>query len=197
MAERASRPAAAARHLAPAVGMGGVPAHLEPEDGLARLRDSYDRVHSRLWRALLAWSGDREVADEAAAEAFAQAARRTDDIRDMDAWVWRSGFRIAAGELHRRSRRAQPAGLPTEVVTDHLAYQQGLAHLDVPEAGLDLLRALSQLTEQQRASVVLRDMAGLSAQETAAALNTTSTTVRVQALRARRKLRELLETDDD
>lgn len=161
-----------------------------------RLRSAYDRVHARLWRAVLGWSGSREVADEATAEAFAQAARRIDDIRDIDAWVWRSGFRIAAGELHRRARRDLPAGTAADVFPDHVSYGHPSADPDLPEILLDLIQALQKLTDQQRACVVMRDVAGLSAHQAAVALGTSSSTVRVQALRGRRKLRDLLETHD-
>jgi RNA polymerase sigma-70 factor (ECF subfamily) len=67
---------------------------------------------------------------------------------------------------------------------------------DLPATTIDLIRALHSLSEQQRACVVLRDVAGMTAPEAAAALGTTSGTVRVQAMRGRRRLRELLEDDD-
>lgn len=68
----------------------------EPGHSLERL---YREDGARLWRALLAFSGDREVASDAVAEAFAQALGRGDAIRQPDRWVWRAAFRIAAGEL--------------------------------------------------------------------------------------------------
>lgn len=174
-----------------------------------RLRAAYDRTHARLWRALRAWSGSRDIADEAAAEAFAQAARRLDDLRDVDAWVWRAAFRIAAGELQRQRRQAQPAGDALDLLSaaDRMGataslhgrgagsryYDDG----DLPALAVDLVRALGQLTEQQRACVVLRDVAGLTAPEIAKALGTTAGTVRVQLFRSRRTLRHLLEAHDD
>jgi RNA polymerase sigma-70 factor, ECF subfamily len=181
----------------------------EPGERLDRLHDAYVRTHPRLWRSVLAWSGSRDVADEACAEAFAQAARRGAAVRDVDAWVWRAAFRIAAGELKRRRgsspgtgrRRPDPEDGPTQVqvvgldsvaasVVDHSVDP------DLPATTIDLIRALQSLSEQQRACVVLRDVAGMTAPEAAAALGTTSGTVRVQAMRGRRRLRELLEDDD-
>jgi RNA polymerase sigma factor (sigma-70 family) len=164
---------------------------------LDRLRDAYDRTHPRLWRALRAWSGSGDVADEAAAEAFAQAARRIDALRDVDAWVWRAGFRIAAGELHRRGRRPVPSGDAIEQLRERAELRSVDADSDLPAIAIDLVRSLRQLTEQQRACVVLRDVAGLSAAEIAAVLQTTAGTVRVQLFRSRRALRHLLEADDD
>lgn len=175
------------------------PLQQEPETAarVERLRAAYDRTHARLWRAVLSWSGSREVADEATAEAFAQAARRIDDIRDVDAWVWRSGFRIAAGELHRRNRRDVPVGTGAEVLRDQAATDQPLTGFGLAEVVVDLIGALEKLTDQQRACVVFRDVAGLSVRQTADALGTTQSVVRVQALRGRRKLRDLLEAHDD
>jgi len=74
--------------------------------GLERLyRDQGDRM----WRALYAYTGDPEIASDALSEAFAQALRRGDAIREADRWIWRSAFRIAAGEMKRR--RAQVSGV--------------------------------------------------------------------------------------
>ena len=56
---------------------------------------SFRAQSERLWRALLLFSGDPEVASDALSEAFAQALRRGSAIRDVDRWVWRAAFRIA------------------------------------------------------------------------------------------------------
>lgn len=173
-----------------------------PREPLDRLREAYDRTHPRLWRALRAWSGSRDVADDAAAEAFAQAARRIDALRDVDAWVWRAAFRIAAGELQQQRRRPRPSGDALDVLAAHDHAHGAGMHIgafndDLPAIALDLVRALGTLTEQQRACVVLRDVAGLSAPEIAAALDTSPGTVRVQLFRSRRALRDLLEANDD
>jgi RNA polymerase sigma-70 factor (ECF subfamily) len=174
---------------------------------LDTLHDAYVRTHARLWRSVLAWSGSRDVADEACAEAFAQAARRGAALRDVDAWVWRAAFRIAAGELKRRRGPASGAGGTAGGNSPAPLHLVGLDAVaggvvdrsvdpDLPATTIDLVRALHHLSEQQRACVVLRDVAGLTASEAAAALGTTTGTVRVQSMRGRRRLRELLEDDD-
>jgi len=126
------------------------------------------------------------VTDDAVAEALAQAVRRGSEIRDVDAWVWRAAFRLAAGELKRRQLRP----VPVANVDDRAMEELG------PDERLDIERALATLSDQQRACVVLRDVAGLSAPEAARVLATTAGTVRVQAMRGRRRLRELLEVRD-
>src|SRR6266496_2776548 len=70
----------------------------------------------------MAFTGDREVASDAVAEAFAQALRRGDAIRDPLRWIWRAAFRIAAGELKERGRfrdaSADPGYDPDDPVTE-------------------------------------------------------------------------------
>jgi DNA-directed RNA polymerase specialized sigma24 family protein len=64
----------------------------------------YRSVHPRLWRSLLSYTADAELASDAEAEACAQVLRRNDAVEDVAAWVWRSAFRIASGMLAARSR---------------------------------------------------------------------------------------------
>ena len=135
-----------------------------------------------MWRALLAFSGDPEVASDAVAEAFAQALRRGEALRSPAGWVWRAAFRIARGEL--KASRARPVRIR-------------LAHADLPEPAVELIRALGLLPMAQRAAVVMHHAADLSVREVAAALGTTAAAVRMNLTRGRRRLRELLEDDDE
>src|SRR6187402_3680580 len=100
----------------------------------------YRQEADRLWRALFAYAGDAEIASDAVSESFAQAIRRGSAIRDPRAWVWKSGFKIAAGELKRRSR-------DVHLIPDSSYFD--------PEVDTELLAALAQLPDGQRAAVVL------------------------------------------
>src|ERR687891_2370232 len=142
----------------------------------------YREHGKRLWWALLAFSGDRDVASDAESEAFAQALRRGEDLRDPLAWIWRAAFRIAAGELKERGRMTTFAAEPV---------------IGMPEPFVDLWRALARLPLKQRASVVLADYAGWSHREIAKALGSSVSAVGVHVHRARKHLRDLLEDDDD
>jgi DNA-directed RNA polymerase specialized sigma24 family protein len=66
----------------------------------------YRDQRDRMWRAVFAFAGDPEVASDAVAEAFAQALRRGEAVRSPERWVWRTVFRVAAGELKEQGRRA-------------------------------------------------------------------------------------------
>jgi len=157
-------------------------------DELAPFAEAFERTHERLWRALLAYAGDPEVASDAAAEAYAQAVRRGVAIVDIDAWVWRAAFRIAAGELSRRRREAPPVDAPD------VASVEGA--LGGSAEALELLDALGQVSDRQRRVLVLRYVGGYSAVEIARLLDTSAGSVRVSLLRARRTLRSLLEDHD-
>jgi len=139
---------------------------------------------ARLWRSLVAYTGDPEVASDAMAEAFAQALGRGDAVHDHAAWIWRASFKIAAGELARRRRSATIGPAPSGSET-------------LPEPVVDLVTALRTLSPQQRGATVLHDYADLPTREVARILGCTPATVRVHLLQARRRLRSLLEDDDD
>jgi RNA polymerase sigma factor (sigma-70 family) len=149
-----------------------------PSGELERLyRDQRDRM----WRAVFAFAGDPEVASDAVAEAFTQALRRGEALRSPERWLWRTIFRIAAGELKERGRR----------VAERV---EGVYEMD--ELARDLVTALAQLPEKQRAAVVLHHAIGYPAKEIAEIIGSTTAGVHVLLSRARRRLRELLETDD-
>lgn len=147
----------------------------------ADIAELYAGEGPRLWRAVFAFTQDREVTDDAVAEAFAQCLRRGEAIRDPRAWVWRSAFRIAAGELHDRRRRH--GGEAPEMT------------YEIPDEALPFLRVLRQLTPNQRAALVLRHYAGYGTDEIARILGSGRATVRVHLSRARRRLRDLLEEE--
>lgn len=141
----------------------------------------YREQGDRLWRSLVLSMGNRDVADDAVAEAFAQALARGEVLRDPLAWIWRAAFRIAAGELKTRSM--------AEMLASDLVEE-------APEPLVDLVRALGALTPHQRTAVVLADYAGYSHREIAEILGSSASAVGVHVFRARRRLRELLEADD-
>jgi RNA polymerase sigma-70 factor (ECF subfamily) len=141
----------------------------------------YRQEGDRLWRALRLTTGNSDTASDALAEAFAQLIARGSAVRNPVAWVWRSSFRIAAGEM-QRSRRDDP--LPEDLPTD------------APDPLVDLERGLRTLTPHQRAAVILADYAGWSHAEIARTLRSTPAAVAVHVHRARRRLRTLMEERD-
>ena len=154
----------------------------EVSDLTDALERSYREHADRLWRALVLYCGDREVANDAVSEAFAQAIGRGPAIKDVDRWVWRAAFNIARGDLKRRH-------VETSTVPDGLA--------ELPTETIDLVRALAKLTPKQRASIVLHHYAGYSTKETAAIIGSTAGAVGTHLERGRRRLRTLLGEGDE
>lgn len=151
----------------------------ETEQGLEPV---YRDHGARLWRAVFAFAGDRQIADDAVAEAFAQALRRGAEVRDPLAWIWRVAFRIAAGEL--KDQRTRGTALVDE------AYE-------MPEPAWEIIEALARLSPMQRAAVVLHHYGGYPAKEIAVILGSTSAAVRVHLSAGRRRLREMLAEGPD
>jgi RNA polymerase sigma-70 factor (ECF subfamily) len=140
----------------------------------------YQNEHQRLWRSVLLFSGDPEIASDAVAEAFAQLLRRGDQVRSPKPWVWRATFRIAGGELKRRS-------VNTELPDD-------IAQTAQPE-DISLAIALHSLSPHQRSSIVLHYFAGYTYKEVAEIIGSTAAAVSVHITRGRRRLRRVLEED--
>ena len=152
---------------------------LSTADGLEALfRDQA----SGLVRALYAYTGGRrDVAEEAAAEAFARAIAYRDSIRDPAAWIYRTAFRIAARELKHEGRQT--------VLRDEAAQESS--------PGLrDLVSALRQLSPNQRAAIVLHYEADLSVAEISRRTGMAKATVRVHLHRGRKALRQLLGAEE-
>ena len=150
-------------------------------NGVQALEALYREDGDRLWRALLAFGGDPEVASDAVAEAFAQALRRGTVISNPQAWVWKAGFRIAAGELQKRGSNSL------------------IPHSGYLDAAVDqeLLDALAQLPDRQRAAVVLFYYVDASVRDIASRTGTSQLAVRANLSRGRKRLKQILGDRDD
>lgn len=136
----------------------------------------------RLWRSLTAFAGDSNIASDAVSEAFAQALRRGDELRDPLAWIWRVSYRLAAGELERRgSLRSEVPDVAAPVDT----------------RAIEMVDLLRRLPTNQRAALILRYYADLPGADVAALMGVSEATVRVHLHRGRKRLMRLLEDDDD
>jgi RNA polymerase sigma factor (sigma-70 family) len=134
-----------------------------------------------LFRTLCAFTGGRaDIAEEATAEAFARAVARQGTLRDPLAWIYRVAFRVAIDEVRRDAHRATP-------VQDEP---------QMPPEVHGLMDALKQLSPNQRAAVVLHHLAGLEIAEVADRMGIARPTVRVHLHRARKRLADLLGTEE-
>jgi RNA polymerase sigma-70 factor (ECF subfamily) len=148
-----------------------------------RFEAAYRQGGARLWRALVVFTADRELASDALAEAFAQGLAGGSRVRDPVAWTWKVAFRIAAGALKER-------GLIDDLAVPDRSF-------DVPEPLWDVFEALAKLSPNQRLAVVLHDYADRPTDEVAAILGSSRATVHVHLSQGRRRLRRLLEVEDE
>jgi RNA polymerase sigma-70 factor (ECF subfamily) len=155
---------------------------LTEADGQTDIYRLYREHGDRLWRAVFAFSQDREISDDAVSEAFAQCIRRGDEVRDPMAWVWTAAFRIAGGALKERGSSVTHQVEPS---------------YEMPEEPGRLMAMLRELPKQQRACLVLRHYVGYDTEEIATILGISRATVRVHLSRGRRALRALLEEVPD
>ncbi len=141
--------------------------------------DAFRSLAPRLWRALLLYSGSGDLASDAVSEAFAQAMAAREEIRDPRGWIWTVAFKIAAGEMTRRADLIEPLDAPMPDGVD-------------PASLVDLVGALSQVSDMQRRALILRYYMGYSNVEIARILGSTPSSIGVQLFRSTRKLRSLL-----
>ena len=145
-------------------------------------RDLYDREYPRLLRALTAVGGDPAAAEDAAQEAFVKAHRTgLEKIENVTGWL----FVVGSREVFKRARQAgrerdvwaslPPRGDAIDTVADRA----------------DLLAALRQLPERQRAVVVARYFYGLTYDEIADHFDIKSGTVGATLHQAIERLRQI------
>src|ERR1700694_2416495 len=148
-----------------------------------RWREVYEREYPRLVRALLAIGRDPAAAEDAAQEAFAKA-RRTglDNIEKLPGWLLVVGTR----EVFRKAKRSRRE---TEVWASLPPRDDG--GFDNAADRIDLLAALGELPERQRAIVVARYYYGLSYDEIADHFDIKSGTVGATLHQAIERLRQI------
>jgi RNA polymerase sigma-70 factor (ECF subfamily) len=155
------------------------PVHVQDRNDL--VEEAYQRVAPQLWRSLVAFAGDREIATDAVAEAFAQVLRRGEGVRDVERWVWKVAYRVATGELGRRRRHVEPHDRGT---------------YELPEDAIAIAQLLGRLSAKRRAAVILHHFADMPNAEIARILGVTGATVRVHLSQGRKQLKHLMEDAD-
>jgi RNA polymerase sigma-70 factor (ECF subfamily) len=168
-------------------------------------RAAYDSFVARHQAAVyrFAWTLTRDAAkaEDALQETFIAAWRSAASFRDeASARTWLLAIaRNAVNRLHRR-RADEPADFAS---LEELGTMAGWGADDDPErsamrrqnAGI-LRRALQSLPEEDHEIIVLRDLEGLSGEETAAVLGVTLAGMKTRLHRARLRLAAALRKED-
>lgn len=154
------------------------------------------RHRDRLWAVALRTTGDPEDAADALQEALLSAFRRAASFRgdaQVTTWLHRIVVNACLDRLRRRSSRHTEPLPDEEDRAAILAAPLSAEHdVEVAERRADVLAALAELTEEQRAALVLIDMEGYSVEEAAEILECAPGTVKSRCSRGRARLVPLL-----
>jgi RNA polymerase sigma-70 factor, ECF subfamily len=152
--------------------------------------NSQQRVISLTWRIL----GNQEDARDATQEVFLRVYKYLDRYKpeqDFFGWLYRITVNVCR-DFERKRRRTEDQ-LTASVATGEFQ-DVGTSENQEDEAYLTqrremIKRAIADLPEKERMSLVLRDLEGLTTEEVASIMNTRPATIRVQISSARAKIK--------
>ena len=139
----------------------------------------------------------RQDAEDATAEIFMKARLRLtqyDSERPFRPWLYSLAANHCWDELRRRRRQMETAG-DLDALSAESPEPGPLTQLLAEQNRRDVRSALARLSDRDRLAVVMRYYAELSYEEIAEVLGVTSSLVGVLLLRARRRLRGMLDKE--
>ena len=160
-----------------------------------------ERYQNRLFHSLLHLLGSTEDAQDAAQDAFVQAFEKLGSFRGQSqfySWLFRIAFNTAVSNKRKTRRmavsleaRKEASGLepPDANPSTEPSYA-----MDVSDRQRLIQQALSELSEEFRTALVLKEMDGMSYEEIADVVDVPVGTVRSRIHRARFELRDKLST---
>jgi RNA polymerase sigma-70 factor (ECF subfamily) len=146
-------------------------------------------------------AGDGQEPEDLVQETYLRAFAAFGSFRGENARAWLAAICLNVARSQARRRRLRPWEATARPLPDALPVARAAGGEAVPDvadvviAGLDaqaVSRCLAQLPEPQRVCIVLMDVAGYTARETAEALGCPRGTVLARVHRGRRRLAGLL-----
>lgn len=177
-----------------------VPGQIEKQGALGRelSKVRFGRLYRAQARAVLAYAlrrvDDPEDAADAVAETFLIAWRRLDQVPIGEGerlWLYSVARRVTANARRAERRRTQLGKRLAEELRTEPA-----ANAEPGGDAADVLRAMNDLTEEDRELLMLVSWEELSPGQAARVLGISSLAARSRLHRARRRLRRLLEDSD-
>jgi RNA polymerase sigma-70 factor, ECF subfamily len=153
------------------------------------------RYSDELYRIAWRCTGNREDAEDAAAEALLRLYDRLQSVREIELlgpWLRTVTVNLCLDGYRKRryrSGRLEDYARAVPIVSTELGPEATSVADETREA---LERALAQLSPRQRAAFVLFEMRGMSVEEVAKEMGCSPGTVKAQLNRARSRLRDLL-----
>ena len=168
---------------------------------LQAFRKLVERYEGRIYTLACSISGDREIARDAAQEAFFRAYQALPNFRAESGfytWLYRIAVNTCLNAARKERRRPDGVSLEALVESGKVSPER-LFETRHPEKDLErtelqesIQAVLNRLSPDHRTVVVLKDIEGLSQDEIADALNCSVGTVKSRLSRARAHLRDLL-----
>ncbi len=160
-------------------------------------RELFQRYYQKIFALAFSVVRSREDAEDVTQDAFVKAYTSLAEFKGDSAfytWLYRIAYNVAIDLTRKVSRRGGPAKEFQE--TDDYDGQEQVAAIDGPhqelyrkqQMGL-INRALQTLTEEHRATIVLRELDGLSYEEIADSTGVSVGTVMSRLFYARKKLK--------
>jgi RNA polymerase sigma-70 factor (ECF subfamily) len=152
----------------------------------------YRRLVGRIYGLCLRMSRDPQKAEELTQDVFVRAWERLGSFRGeskFSTWL----HRLAVNVVLQAGRTAGRRESREEVVADPGLYLRRVKE-SMPETKMDLERAIAALPEGARRVLILRDIYGFKYDEIAQMQSVALGTVKAQIHRARKMVREKLET---
>ncbi len=167
-------------------------------DALA-FRAIVERHHRGLYALAVRMIGDRTEAEDVVQETFAKAFRRLDSFDPafrLSTWLYRIALNTCRDHLKSPRRRERPRGL--SAVQAHTPADDSMradALLEQSRRAARVHTAIDRLKPTHREVLVLKDLQELSYEEIHRITGAPVTALKIRAVRARAKLRLLLEED--
>jgi len=154
---------------------------------------SQQRVMAMSWRLLGNEADARDASQEVFLRVYKHLSRFKQD-RDFFAWLYSITVNVCRDSLKKRQRHnlrfTSLTGEANEICLDIATEQPDAEQLLAQVQQRDVIaKAIATLPSKERASLILRDIEGLSTDEVARVLKSSSTTVRSQISAARKKIR--------
>jgi RNA polymerase sigma-70 factor, ECF subfamily len=159
-----------------------------------------ERHHRGLFQLALRMVGRRTDAEDVVQDSFARAYRcldRYDPEYRLSTWLYRIALNICRDHLKSPRRRERPDGLAAASYRNRTEEaDRADVHLARARQVQRLRRALEQLSPSYREAVVLKDLEELTYHEMRRVTGTPITALKIRVVRARNKLRTLLEEEE-
>lgn len=160
-------------------------------DRQKQLNEAYERYADMLYHLALTYMQSREDAEDVVQEVFckymAKLSTFTDEAHEK-AWF----IRVTMNQCHDLLRHQKVRRYTPLHEIEEIASQTGVTD----ESALDVMHTLSILPEKLRSAVILHYLEGLSVEETAAALGTGKSAIKMRLARARDLLKDKIIKED-